>query len=222
MARVKKIEKNLILAELIQNWARKNNCLNDAYISKLIASLVKNEHLAMWATTDPFDLLPYPEIKRGQTLKRAARTMTLWRNALVFAPVAFTWLAVGQATSAFQIYIDQNLNATVNFLQFWQNGYGLLDEKWRIGTVAATDAVLVFIVIALTISITYLSLKAKELYFEEEKELIQERLQIAIAIKEYLHSKQTINKLSLNQGVANAIENLVEATERLKGRRKRK
>jgi len=64
----------------------------------------------------------------------------------------------------------------------------------------------------------YLSTRSKELNFQEEKLLIQERIQIAIAIKEYLHSKQTISKLSLNQGVATAIENLVEATERLKRR----
>lgn len=221
MARVKKLEKNLILAELLEKWARKNNCINDAYVSNLIASLIKNENLAMWATTDPFNLLPYPEIKRGSTLRRVTKTLTLWRNALVFAPVAFTWLAVGQATSAFQIYTDQNINATVNFLQFWQNGYGLLDEKWRIGTVAITDATLVFIVIALTISITYFSAKSRELNFEEEKMVIQDRLHVAIAIKEYLHTKQTISKLSLNQGVATAIENLVEATDRLKRRRKR-
>lgn len=221
MARVKKLEKNLILAELLEKWARKNNCINDAYVSNLIASLIKNENLAMWATTDPFNLLPYPEIKRGSTLRRVTKTLTLWRNALVFAPVAFTWLAVGQATSAFQIYTDQNINATVNFLQFWQNGYDILDEKWRIGIVAITDATLVFIVIALTISITYFSAKSRELNFEEEKMVIQDRLHVAIAIKEYLHTKQTISKLSLNQGVATAIENLVEATDRLKRRRKR-
>lgn len=74
----------------------------------------------------------------------------------------------------------------------------------------------------LTISITYLSARSKDLNFEQEQELTQERLQIAIAIKEYLHNKQVISKLTLNQGVATAIENLVEATERLKGRRKRK
>jgi hypothetical protein len=221
MARVKKLEKNLILAELVEKWARKNKCLNDAYVSSLLSALVKNDNLAMWATTDPFDLLPYAEVTRGSRIRRVVKTFTLWRNALVFAPVAFTWLAVGQATSAFQIYTDQNLNATVNFLQFWQNGYGLLDEKWRIGTVAITDASLVFIVIGLTIAITYLTARSKELNYEEEKALIQERIYLAIAIKEYLHSKQSISKLSLNQGVATAIENLVEATERLKRRRRR-
>jgi fucose 4-O-acetylase-like acetyltransferase len=186
-----------------------------------MSALAKNENLAMWSTTDPFDLLPYPEVTRGSRIKRVVKTFTLWRNAMVFAPVAFTWLAVGQATSAFEVYTNENLNATVNFLQFWQNGYGLLDEKWRIGTVAITDATLVFIVIGLTIAITYLSTRSKELNFQEEKLLIQERIQIAIAIKEYLHTKQTISKLSLNQGVATAIENLVEATERLKRRRRR-
>lgn len=221
MARIKKIEKNVILAELIQTWARKNKCLNDAYVSSLSQALIKNEGLGMWAATDPFNLLPYPEVTRGSKMKRLVKTFTLWRNALVFAPVAFTWLAVGQATSAFQIYTDENLSATVNFLQFWQNGYGILDEKWRIGTVAITDATLVFIVIGLTIAITYLSARSRELNYEEEKMLTQERIQLAIAIKEYLHTKQAVSKLSLNQGVATAIENLVEATERLKRRRRR-
>lgn len=221
MARVRKLEKNLILAELIQTWARKNKCIDDVYVSNLTAALVKNENLAMWATTDPLDLLPYPDAQRGKKLKQLVKTFTLLRNALVFAPVAFTWLAVGQATSAFQIYTDQNINATVNFLQFWQNGYDLLDEKWRIGTVAITDAIIVFVVIGLTITITYLSTRSKELFYEDEKNLAQERLQLAIAIKEYLFSKQSISKLSLNQGVATAIENLVEATERLKRRRRR-
>jgi hypothetical protein len=140
---------------------------------------------------------------------------------LVFAPVAFTWLAVGRATAAFQIYTEKNLNATVNFLQFWQNGYGELDEKWRIGTVAATDAIIVFIVIFLTLGVTFFSAKAQELTIVDEKFLVDERSELAIAIKEYLFTKQSLSKLTLNQGVASAIENLVEATEKLKRGRRR-
>ena len=222
MARVKKIQKNELLADIVQRWASKYGFLAHPYISNLISSLRNNENLPMWSTVDPFELLPYPLSTRGNKIRRVSRVLTMWRNALVFAPVAFTWLAVGRATEAFKLYTDKNINATVNFLQFWQDGYGILNEKWRIGTVALLDASIVFIVIGLTIGITYSNIKIKDLNSQEEAYLLNERLEVAIAIKEYLYNKQTLSKLTLNQGVATAIENLVEVTEKLKGRRRRK
>lgn len=221
MARAKKLEKNIILAELVEKWARKHNLITDGYIQQLLKALISKENLAMWATIDPLEVLPYPKVTRDKKIRRIVKNLVLWRNALVFAPVAFTWLAVGQATSAFQKYTEENLTATVNFLQFWQNGYGVLDEKWRIGTVASTDAGIVFIVISLTISLTFLNNKAKELSEADDDVLMIERLQIAIAIKEFLFTKQSPTKLTLNQGVAEAVENLVEITEKLKRRRRR-
>ena len=221
MARVKKLEKNVILAELIERWARKYGFLTEPYVKKLIESLITKENLAMLASLNPFEQLPYPVSAAGSRYRRLSKIFTLWRNALVFAPVAFTWLAVGRATAAFQIYTEKNLNATVNFLQFWQNGYGELDEKWRIGTVAATDAIIVFIVIFLTLGVTFFSAKAQDLTIVDEKFLADERSELAIAIKEYLFTKQSLSKLTLNQGVASAIENLVEATEKLKRGRRR-
>jgi hypothetical protein len=221
MARAKKLEKNLILAELVEKWARKHNLKTDVYVQQFLKALISKENLAMWATIDPLEVLPYPKVTRDRKIRRIAKNLVLWRNALVFAPVAFTWLAVGQATSAFQKYTEENLTATVNFLQFWQNGYGVLDEKWRIGTVAITDAVIVFAVIFLTISLTFLNNKAKELRDSDEEVVLVERLQIAIAIKEFLFTKHSPTKLSLNQGVVEAVENLVEVTEKLKRRRRR-
>lgn len=221
MARVKKLEKNIILAELLERWARKYGFLNEPYVKKTIESLISKENLAMLATLNPFEQLPYPQSVAATQYRRITRVFTLWRNALVFAPVAFTWLAVGRATAAFQVYTEKNLNATVNFLQFWQNGYGELDEKWRIGTVAATDAAIVFIVIFLTLGVTFFSVKARDLTVADEKLISNERTELALALKEYLFTKQSISKLTLNQGVATAIENLVEATEKLKRRRRR-
>ena len=221
MARAKKLEKNIILAELVEKWARKHNLITDGYVQQLLKALISKENLAMWATIDPLEVLPYPKVTRHRKIRRIAKNLVLWRNALVFAPVAFTWLAVGQATSAFQKYTEENLTATVNFLQFWQNGYGVLDVKWRIGTVASTDAGIVFIVISLTISLTFLNNKTRELNEADSDVLMIERLQIAIAIKEFLFTKQSPTKLTLNQGVAAAVENLVEITEKLKRRRRR-
>ena len=62
----------------------------------------------------------------------------------------------------------------------------------------------------------------------EEDELEIERAELAIAIKEYLFTKQTLTRATLNSGVATAIENLIQATENIqaktatKRRKKRK
>lgn len=221
MARLPKIEQNKILADLIERWSRKYGFLADPYTSRLMFALRDNQNLSMWSTVDPFNLLPYPTPTIGMRMRKIGSTLGAIRNALVFAPVAFTWLAVGQATSAFQLFVEKNVNATVNFLEFWQNGYGVLASEWRISTVAITDASIVFIVIILSVLSNYLENKAVLQNDAEDHVLLDERTELALAIKDYLFSKQTVSKLSLNQGVATAIENLVTATENLQKRRRR-
>ena len=221
MARLPKIEQNRILADLIERWSRKYGFLADPYTSRLTFALRENQNLSLWSTVDPFNLLPYPTPQIGTRMQKLGATLGAIRNALVFAPVAFTWLAVGQATSAFQLFVEKNVNATVNFLEFWQNGYGVLASEWRISTVAITDATIVFVVIVLSFLSNYLEDRASAQIEVADHILLDERTDLALAIKDYLFNKQTVSKLSLNQGVASAIENLVTATENLQKRRKR-
>jgi hypothetical protein len=175
----------------------------------------------MWSAMEPMQMLPYAAPVSGLKLQKLAARLSILRNALVFAPVAFTWLAVGQATTAFQKFVETNSTATVNFLEFWQNGYDVLGSEWRISTVAITDSLIVFIVIFLSVSATYLADLANYRSQEEDSVLLEERAELALAIKEYLYTKQTVTRLTLNQGIATAIENLVEATENLQKRRKK-
>ena len=221
MARIPKLEKNRILADLIEKWARKYGLMRDPYVARLLVALKENQNLAMWSAMEPMQMLPYATPVSGLKLQKIAARLSILRNALVFAPVAFTWLAVGQATTAFQKFVETNSTATVNFLEFWQNGYDVLDEKWRISTVALTDALIVFIVIFLSVGATYLADLANYRSQEEDSVLLEERAELALAIKEYLYTKQTVTRLTLNQGIATAIENLVEATENLQKRRKK-
>ena len=221
MARIPKLEKNRILADLIEKWARKYGLSRDPYVSRILVALKDNQNLAMWSAMEPMQMLPYAVPVSGLKLQKIAARLSILRNALVFAPVAFTWLAVGQATTAFQKFVEDNATATVNFLEFWQNGYDVLSSEWRISTVAATDAGIVFIVIALSVGATYLADLANYKSQEEDSRLLEERVELALAIKEYLHTKQTVTRLTLNQGIATAIENLVEATENLQKRGRR-
>jgi hypothetical protein len=215
MAARKRIEKNRLLAELLELWARKHGFLNDPYIQKIIPALIRKKNLTMWSTVDPFEALPRPVSRRGASFARAAKITTSWRNALVFSPVAITWIAVGKATTAFELYVSENTNATVNFLQFWQNGYGYLSDFWLISKVAFFDAIIVFSIIVMTLGINYFWQISDGLTEKEEKELENERLQLAYALKEYLFTKRSITRLALNQSIASAVDNLVDATERL-------
>ena len=215
MATRRRVEKNRLLAEIIELWARKHGFLNNPYIQKLLPALIRKKNLTMWSTIDPFEALPHPTSRRGASFARAAKITTSWRNALVFSPVAITWLAVGQATLAFERYVSENTNATVNFLQFWQNGYGYLSDFWIISKVAIFDALIVSFVILMTLGINYFWQIADNLTEKEEVELENERAQIAFAIKEYLFTKRSITRLAVNQSIASAVDNLVDVTERL-------
>lgn len=213
---------NIILAELIADWAKRYEVTNDPYIVGLTNSLVESKDLAMWASIDPVAFLPHPRLTSEDRIRAFYRRLNAIRNALVFAPVAITWLGVGQATKAFQQFIDQNATATVNFLEFWQNGYDYLGNEWRISNIALLDFTIVMAVIVMTIVSNNLMDRSEKRLDLESRELESERMDLALAIKEYLYTKATLTRATLNAGVATAIENLVEATENLKSKSRKK
>ena len=211
-------QKNLILADLIQTWAVRNRLTNDPYIRGLVNALVESKNLAMWASIDALAYLPHPRVVSEDGVRKFYSRLNAIRNTLVFAPVALTWLAVGQATSAFREFVDRNATATVNFLEFWQNGYDVLGSEWRLSSIAFLDFTIVFAVIVITIFSNYVSDRSEVRLRQEETELEEERTELALAIKEYLHNKQTVTRATLNAGVATAIENLVQATENIQAK----
>ena len=211
-------QKNLILADLIQTWAVRNRLTNDPYIRGLVNALVESKNLAMWASIDALAYLPHPRVVSEDGVRKFYSRLNAIRNTLVFAPVALTWLAVGQATSAFREFVDRNATATVNFLEFWQNGYDVLGSEWRLSSIAFLDFSIVFAVIVITIFSNYVSDRSEVRLRQEETELEEERTELALAIKEFLHNKQTVTRATLNAGVATAIENLVQATENIQAK----
>lgn len=211
-------QKNIILAELIQSWAVRNRLTSDPYVRGLVSALVESKNLSLWASIDALAYLPHSRVISEDGVRNFYRKLNAIRNTLVFAPVALTWLAVGQATSAFREFVDRNSTATVNFLEFWQNGYDVLGSEWRLSSIAFLDFLIVFAVIVITIFSNYVSDRSEARLRAEETELEQERTELAIAIKEYLFLKQNLTRATLNAGVATAIENLVQATENIQNK----
>ena len=213
MARAKKIQEHEVLRESLSSWASRHGFTNDPYVSGLLAALEKRRNLSMWATLSPLEYLPRPEAKGRRT--RIIKFVTLIRNTLIFAPVALTWTAVGHATSAFGKYVGQNAGAVVNFLEFWQNGYGVLDKTWTIGHIANLDFLLILLVIVLIIFLHFANDKERALRSAAESNFDNERLALGISLHQYLFSKRSTDNVKMNQNLATVTQDLLHTSSSL-------
>ena len=213
MARAKKNQEHIEHHAALQAWATKYKVLSDPYVSGLLDALENRRNLSMWATLSPLEYLPQPSLHGEKS--RVLFWFTLLRNTLIFAPVALTWAAVGNATTAFGIYVGQNAGAVVNFLEFWQNGYGVLAKEWTIGRIAFLDFALILIVILLTLVTAYLGRRNQNLRQDAIADLDHERTALALDISAYLFTKQAVTPLTMNANMATALRQLLNATDAL-------
>lgn len=215
MAKTKKSEEHIVLADSLNEWAEKHRVTNDPYVIRLAQSLRTRSNLSMWASLNPLEFLPNPEIHKMRAADSLVNFLSVVRNSIVFLPVALTWIAVSKATSAFSLYTSKNSIAVVNFLEFWQNGYGVLAKEWTIGRIAFLDFLLILMVIVLTLLTAYLSRRNQNLRQDAIAELDHERTALALDISAYLFTKQAVTPMTMNANMATALRQLLNATDAL-------
>ena len=215
MMATKKVDDAKVLADQIAAWADLNGHVDDPYVVGLVNGLYKKRDLSMWASLDPLQMLPYAQSRRGESQLKYGRIFAIIRNILVFAPVAITWKGVEQASVAFSKFIENNNASTVNFLEFWQNGYGVLPDFWTISNIARLDYSLVGVIILLSVVSIYLTERAKSLRASDRVVLDGDRTHLAIQITSYLFDKRAINNVTMNEGLATALQNLQNTTKSL-------
>jgi uncharacterized membrane protein len=213
--RVLNSKKHIELADQVDLWARKYRVSRDPYVTGLSSSLREKKNLQIWASMNPVEYLPHPEITEGIAVAKWARLLTLIRNVLVFAPVALTWAAVGQATTAFSTYVKENGADVVNFLDFWQNGYGVLGNEWKIANVARLDFLIILVVIILTLVASVFGRRATAEQSSYEEQIERERIGLAVEITSFLFDKQKATNVTMNASLAGAIAKLLNATDAL-------
>lgn len=203
------------ISQTLVNWAANNGVESDHIVQSLMQDLAGEENLAIWAGMDPFEYLPQPHPTLGSRMFAWAKTAANIRNVLVFVPVAITWEAVSKATVAFAKFVETNNATTVNFLEFWQNGYDVLDKFWTIGNVASLDFVIILGVIALSLISTFFNTRGSAINKGEIAQIEAERLEMALALKMYLYSMREIDKTNVKEGLASSVSALLAATSTL-------
>jgi hypothetical protein len=199
----------------LRAWSEKRSTRNDGYIVGLLQAIDSKNKIGYWANLDPFLMLPKPTSARARKLLRTSRLISIFRNVLIFTPVALTWYAIGKATTAFQVYVSTGGSSTANFLEFWQNGYGILDEKWRIGNVAFLDFLLIVVIIFLSFITGSIQIRALSVDYRESEIIESERFNIALQISRALHDYAVPTTPQINAQIINSIRALSRSTQDL-------
>jgi hypothetical protein len=184
-------------------------------VSGLLDSLETDENLEVWASLDPLDYLPTPSDKSNELFQRINLGLTIVRNALVFLPVAITWFAISKASSAFAIYTANNTLTVSNFLDFWENGYGVLSKEWSLSRVATLDFQIIIVIILMTISVSVIERILRIRAAKANLEIDDAKFQLAIQIKAYLFDHERITDVTMNQSLGKAIKQLQDSTKSL-------
>jgi len=209
----RKIDGNPELATKIREWGKRYRVGNDPYLSGLADAIESDTDLVVWASTDVFTQMPTPHVRSSETKLHAA--FVLFRNVLVFVPVALTWLAISKATTAFALYTAKQAGSVANFLQFWEDGYGFLSKSWTISHVAVLDFIIIACVIALTLITPILASQADARADREEELAMRERLGLNVEILAFLFDKKEITGVTMNAALARSIQSLRTSTKAL-------
>jgi hypothetical protein len=215
MTSEKKTPPHLILLNSLQSWATLYGLKNDPYVSGLTGAVSARKNLPMWASLDPLEYLPHADVNTHKRLHLLSLIMSVLRNSLVFLPVALTWYAISKATSAFATYTADNSLSVVNFLDFWENGYGVLAEEWSLSHVATLDFQIILGIIGLTIAITFLDRSLKDKKNQALQAADEDRIQMALAISSYLFDQQRVTNVTVNQSLSRAIRDILNSTDSL-------
>jgi hypothetical protein len=213
-AKLRKESSNPELAARLREYGENYGLEEDPYLEGLSNAIEEGKNLAVWASNDVMTLMPHPDVESVEGPIYSA--MVLIRNVLVFVPVALTWLAVGKATTAFSIYTAQSSAASVvNFLQFWQNGYGVLSKTWTLSHVAEDDFYIIGTVIVLTFITPFMNRSAVKKAARFEQDALRERLTLVIEVESFLFDKRRLTPLTIDSALAQSFERVVEATHNL-------
>ena len=196
------------LLKRFSSWATKHDVIEDPYVLNLIKDISEERNIHFWSHEDPAELLPSLEVKEGQGYIKFGKYLAIVRNLLVFLPVAVTWKAVSDATTGFAEFVSTNNATPVNFLEFWQNGYGYLDKFWTIGSIAEFDFWIIIFVITISLFSNIMQNSGQKIYdvvFNKEE---KERISLAIEIKKYLFNAKPLESHNINQETLTSLDKL--------------
>jgi hypothetical protein len=199
----------------INAWAQANGLGESSVINDLVSDLLGRTNWSYWSDLDADQILPPLPLIKTRKLNNWYRRLIFSRNLLVFLPVTITWIAIAEASSAFSQYIAENPGNLVNFLQFWQDGYGYLSSIWRLSNIAFIDFLILTFIMVLTIFLHLIGNKSEKSELVAMQSFSKDRNNLCKEIYVFFQKNQKVTPLSMNRVLATALRDLSKSAENL-------
>lgn len=186
----------------------------------------------MWAQTDIYKTLnPDRIVERFRAASggdHQLRWLEFFRNTLVLAPLALTWIGIALAVNGYQALLDVKPElAQQSFIYLWQSGFEGRSPL-SLGTLAITDGLLLLTVLILTFivygrSALFETQQEKEVQkFQSELDQALGEADLALAARRQPHPVAAMSKLQrTTEGMLQALQKEHERLEGLAERRER-
>jgi len=212
----------IAVAKSLRDWIDIAQPTNQEILNRLEADIREDRQLENWAAFNLEDLMQPPHYSEIRTRwSKIADLVVLIRNSFLFLPVLVTWWALDRAADAYAKYLTEYANylrslettsiseKAQSFLQIWSDSsYGW----FTLQRVARIDAVIIFILVALTIAEWSLKQKAKlEAELEDQKsDLIFRKVLVDVGL--FLHGFRQITPTAITGSLGDAVNKLRAAT----------
>jgi hypothetical protein len=203
------------LIESLEIWAIKNQSLDHPYVSGLRSALMENSKLDYWAKYSAAKELPEVKSDQLEKLISRAKKVEQFRNVMIFSPIAFTWASIAVAATSYATFTNNNFSVNLNFLDFWENGYGTLPAIWKLSNVAIVDFLLILSIIFASIVANRLENKIDDSESKLMGSTEIERTDLAYKVDLFLFDYLKPSPIILNRTVQNSIRALSRISKEL-------
>jgi len=183
------------LANSISTWLEKSEQLPSDELSNFMQDLNSGTNLESWAAVNFERILPL-RIPR----QASAEVIDSFRNALVLAPLALTWIAIWKASRGYSDYYTRNEGS--NFLVFWEN----LDSFFKLSKIAIVDGLILAAIFLMTIYSDRVNRNS-----ESRQELERMHEGLIVSLERGLSSYRFLSLPELNQYASSTVQNISDA-----------
>ena len=202
------IAEHKAMSKRVLDWALSNGLLENSRIRDLTRDLENQSNMAYWSSFGPDDILPVARPEVLLKLKSWYQRVVFLRNLLVFLPVTITWIAISEASSSFSEFTAANTGSIVNFLQFWQDGYGFLAPIWRLSSIAMIDFFILALIMLLTTSLPFINSRIRRIEDRSDESSFQAREELGKDLFEFFVKSQEVTPLTFNRTLAKSLRDL--------------